>query len=238
MGEAAAAEASEAPGAYTIPPLPPTPASLAGSAAPADPAGGGLDTVEFLWAAGPAEALRPLAAAASGGEAARVALALRAARGAIVAADEAAAAAAGDGGGSATPALTAACTGSPPILVVDELDAGVGGRLGDAFGRTLARLTGVRGGPAGPVAQVLAVSHLPQVAAHADVHLRVAKKEAQGEDGAGEAAPASASRIVTGFEALADEGARRAELAAMLGPQFGAAEADALLRSARSGGGA
>ena len=48
--------------------------------------------------------------------------------------------------------------------------------------------------------------------------------------------PLTCVRTVTGFEALVDEGARRAELAAMLGPQFGAAEADALLRSARAGG--
>ena len=225
VGEAAASTAGEAPGVYIIPPLPPAPAH-ASTTSPADPAGGGLDTIEFLWAAGGAEALRPLAAAASGGEAARVALALRAARGAIVAADEAEYSAAGGG----TPLSYPTCAGSPPILVVDELDAGVGGRLGDAFGRTLARLCNVRGGPAGPVSQVLAVSHLPQVAAHADVHLRVAKQAAGGAGGDG-----AGARIVTGFEALTDEGARRAELAAMLGPQFGAAEADALLQSARSG---
>ena len=136
------------------------------------------------------------------------------------------------------PSPLPSASGSPPILVVDELDAGVGGRLGDAFGRTLSALCGGGGGPAGPVAQVLAVSHLPQVAAHADVHLRVAKKnQEEGEGGGVAASPCSApARTVTGFEALVDEGARRAELAAMLGPQFGAAEADALLRSARAGG--
>ena len=227
VDEAAAAVAGEAAGRYAIPPPPPPPPSSVTSA-PVDPAGGGLDTVEFLWAAGPAEALRPLAAAASGGEAARVALALRAARGAIVAADADALA----------PSPLPSASGSPPILVVDELDAGVGGRLGDAFGRTLSALCGGGGGPAGPVAQVLAVSHLPQVAAHADVHLRVAKKnQEEGEGGGVAASPCSApARTVTGFEALVDEGARRAELAAMLGPQFGAAEADALLRSARAGG--
>ena len=51
---------------------------------------GGLDQVEFLLAPGPAEALRPLAATASGGESARIMMALKAAPAAAAAASAAA----------------------------------------------------------------------------------------------------------------------------------------------------
>lgn len=102
----------------------------------------GVDTVSFAFAANPGEPLRPLAKVASGGELARVALALR-----LVARGDAAA-----------PTAT---------LVFDEVDSGVGGGEAAALGLKLQRVA--RGG------QVLAVTHLPQVAAHGDRHLRVAK---------------------------------------------------------------
>src|SRR6266542_2658972 len=56
---------------------------------------------------------------------------------------------------------------SPPTLVFDEVDAGVGGRAAVEIGRRLARLARDH--------QVLVVTHLPQVAAFADRHLVVAK---------------------------------------------------------------
>ncbi len=59
--------------------------------------------------------------------------------------------------------------GSWPTLVFDEVDAGVGGRAAVEVGRRLARLA--------RDAQVLVVTHLPQVAAFADRHVRVAKDE-------------------------------------------------------------
>lgn len=123
----------------------------------------GLDTVTLLLAAGPSEPLRPLADVASGGEAARVMLALKAA---------AAAVAAGSSDTTAVTAATAAAGGDaaavgkeggpPPVLVLDELDAGVGSRLGAPIGRLLQRLVAGREPTA---SQVLVVTHTPQVSA-------------------------------------------------------------------------
>ena len=107
----------------------------------------GVDQVVFRFQPNPGEPLLPLARVASGGELARVSLALQlAARG-----EEAAAG---------------------PTLVFDEADAGLGGAQGAALGRKLQRLA--RAG------QILAVTHLPQVASWADVHHRVAKRVRQG----------------------------------------------------------
>ena len=55
-----------------------------------------------------------------------------------------------------------------PTLVFDEVDAGIGGRTGVAVGRRLAGLSASR--------QVIVVTHLPQIAAFADRHVRVAKE--------------------------------------------------------------
>jgi DNA repair protein RecN (Recombination protein N) len=60
-----------------------------------------------------------------------------------------------------------AAKGSAPTLVFDEIDTGVGGAVADAMGHRLARLA--------ERAQVLAVTHAPQVAARASAHLRIAK---------------------------------------------------------------
>jgi DNA repair protein RecN (Recombination protein N) len=59
-----------------------------------------------------------------------------------------------------------------PLLAFDEIDADVGPRLGPVIGRRLAKLGADR--------QVLVITHLPQVAAHAARHLRVTKAEADG----------------------------------------------------------
>lgn len=66
-------------------------------------------------------------------------------------------------------ALEVILAGSTPgtTLVFDEVDAGVGGRAAVEIGRRLSRLAATN--------QVIAVTHLPQVAAYADTHLRVAK---------------------------------------------------------------
>jgi DNA repair protein RecN (Recombination protein N) len=87
-------------------------------------------------------------------------------------------------------------TGPVPTLVFDEVDAGVGGRAAVEVGRRLARLARER--------QVVAVTHLPQVAAFADRHVVVDKP-------AGETSGVTASdvRVVTGED-------RVAELARML----------------------
>ncbi|GIL84866.1 hypothetical protein Vretifemale_13442, partial [Volvox reticuliferus] len=124
--------------------------------------------VEFLLAAGPAEPLRPLAAVASGGESARVMLALKAAPAQAFVAPAAAAAAAttttaGHGGG----------TGGVPIMILDELDSGIGARLGSAVGSILARMALPTHGSN---SQIICVTHLPQVACYAVHHIKVQKQ--------------------------------------------------------------
>lgn len=148
----------------------------------------GLDTVTFLLAAGPSEPLRPLADVASGGEAARVMLALKAAAAAVAVSRPASGAdAAGGGDDSSSSSDGEAAAGEqqqqpqpslpPPVLVLDELDAGVGSRLGAPIGRLLQRLAGsnaadASGGSNGAAAvstatptasQLLVVTHTPQV---------------------------------------------------------------------------
>jgi DNA repair protein RecN (Recombination protein N) len=59
-----------------------------------------------------------------------------------------------------------------PSLVFDEIDTGIGGRSADPVGRSLWNL--------GRRHQVLCVTHLPQIAAHADAHFRIAKREQGG----------------------------------------------------------
>ncbi|MBK7644559.1 MAG: DNA repair protein RecN [Planctomycetes bacterium] len=100
----------------------------------------GADEVAFLLAANPGEDRQPLAKVASGGEAARIMLALRTAL---------------------------ALRQTIPTLIFDEVDAGVGGRLGPRVGEHLRRL--------GADHQVLCVSHLPAIAALAERHFKVAK---------------------------------------------------------------
>ena len=86
-----------------------------------------------------------------------------------------------------------------PVLVFDEVDTGIGGRSADPVGRSLWALARRH--------QVLCVTHLPQIAAHADAHFRIAKRERDG-------------RTVTEIERLDREG-RIVELAQMLGGDVG-----------------
>ncbi|MFQ3568205.1 MAG: DNA repair protein RecN [Aggregatilineales bacterium] len=129
----------------------------------------GIDRVEFMLSANPGEPLRPLAKVASGGEAARIMLALKR-------------------------VLTSA--DHTPTLIFDEIDQGIGGRIGSIVGEKLWALTGEH--------QVMVVTHLAQLAGYADRHYRVLK----GVDG---------GRTRAQIVALADEAARVEELAAMLG---------------------
>ncbi len=112
----------------------------------------GEDNIEFLLAANPGEPMQPLRQVASGGEAARVMLALRTAL---------------SGTASGEPGRSTGRT-----LVFDEVDAGIGGRLGPAIGKHLRSL--------GEHHQVLCVTHLPAIAAVAHRHLKVAKKVSKG----------------------------------------------------------
>ncbi len=113
-----------------------------------EPREDGADRVVFLLAANAGEAVQPLAKVASGGELSRAMLALRVAL-----------AARGD-------------RGRGPVLVFDEVDAGIGGEAGAAVGRELAALAGS--------AQVLCITHLAQVAACADAQVVVRKGEDRG----------------------------------------------------------
>jgi DNA repair protein RecN (Recombination protein N) len=107
-----------------------------------EPGAAGIDKVEFLVAGHAGVSPKPLARVASGGELARISLAIS-----VIAA-------------SATPVAT---------LIFDEVDAGIGGAVADTVGRLLKQL--------GQSRQVLAVTHLPQVAAHGDQHYRVTKED-------------------------------------------------------------
>ncbi|MFM7705144.1 MAG: DNA repair protein RecN, partial [Rubrivivax sp.] len=102
----------------------------------------------------------------------------------------------------------------PATLVFDEIDTGVGGTVADSVGRLMKHL-GARG-------QVLAVTHLAQVAACADAHVVVAKSVQGG-------AAATQLQFVSGE-------ARVAEVARMLGGErlSGLAHAQAMLGSARA----
>lgn len=116
----------------------------------------GLDAVAFLVSANPGEPLRPLAKVASGGETSRLMLALKTVLGR---ADE------------------------TPTLIFDEIDQGIGGRVGGTVGLKLWGLT-VRNGEADSRGdlrhQVLCITHLPQLAAYGDRHYHVTKQVAAG----------------------------------------------------------
>ena len=161
----------------------------------AEPQSHGMDTVEFRDAAHAGSTPRPLAKVASGGELSRLALAI------AVSTTQGAQGRQGAPGAAAT-----------PTLIFDEIDAGVGGTVADSVGRLMKQL--------GRSAQVLAVTHLAQVAACADGHFVV-------------------SKALKGKQTLSDiqpvEGVTRvAELARMLGGEklSGMAHAQALLSPA------
>jgi DNA repair protein RecN (Recombination protein N) len=105
----------------------------------------GVDEVEVLLVPHPGAPARPLAKGASGGELSRVMLAVE---------------------------VVFAGSDPVPVMVFDEVDAGVGGAAAVEVGRRLARLAASH--------QVLVVTHLPQVAAFADQHLHVSKHSTDG----------------------------------------------------------
>jgi len=65
-----------------------------------------------------------------------------------------------------------AATDAVPVLIFDEVDVGIGGKTADTVGKKLRQVARVR--------QVLCVTHLPQIAAYADLHFRVEKREEDG----------------------------------------------------------
>ena len=105
----------------------------------------GVDNVEFFLSTNAGEDVKPLTKVASGGEVSRVMLALK---GALAASDK------------------------TPLLIFDEIDIGVSGKVGQAVGRSLKKLAASH--------QVIAITHLPQIAALADFHFAVEKSEQNG----------------------------------------------------------
>ncbi len=143
-------------------------------ALPDDPMAGdvpaaGIDQLELMLTANPGEPARPLRKVASGGELSRTMLALKT----VLAAHD--------------PVRT--------LVVFDEIDANVGGRLGDVLGQKLAAL--------GRSHQVLCVTHLPQVASYA-THQWTIRKES------------TSKRTATTIAALTSDESRIEELALML----------------------
>jgi DNA repair protein RecN (Recombination protein N) len=128
----------------------------------------GSDKVEFLVAPNPGEGLKSLVKIASGGETSRLMLALK---------------------------NVLAQADSIPTLVFDEIDQGIGGRVGMTVGQKLWNLARQH--------QVFCVTHLPQLAAYGDQHFKVLKS-------------VEAGRTSTSVEILEGE-MRRRELAQMLG---------------------
>lgn len=127
----------------------------------------GSDRAEFVFGPNPGEPPQPLRATASGGELSRVMLSLKKAL---------------------------ADSDDVPVLVFDEIDTGVGGRLGAQLGRKLREI--------GDTHQVLCVTHLPQIASFGRSHFRVFKEVRDG-------------RTHTVLEMLEDE-QRVEEIAAMM----------------------
>jgi DNA repair protein RecN (Recombination protein N) len=123
----------------------------------------GWDVVEYRIATNPGEPLKPLDQIASGGEMSRVMLALK------VSVEEGQAKL-----NLAKPnsAKSKTKTPTPRTLVFDEIDIGIGGRAAEAVGQKLKSLS--RG------QQILCVTHLPQIAAFADQHFLIDKRESDG----------------------------------------------------------
>ncbi len=129
----------------------------------------GYDRVEFLVETNPGEGFKPLVKVASGGETSRLMLALK---NVLARADQV------------------------PTLIFDEIDQGIGGRVGMVVGEKLWSLSRQH--------QVMCITHLPQLAAYSDQHYKVTK---QVQDG----------RTITAVIPQTGED-RRNELAQMLGP--------------------
>jgi DNA repair protein RecN (Recombination protein N) len=147
----------------------------------------GLDRVEFLFTANKGEPLKPLKDVASGGELSRVMLGIKSAL---------------------------AGTDQIPVLVFDEIDAGIGGEVGSSIGRHMKKLAGFH--------QILCITHLASIAVYADNHIKVQKTERD-------------NRTLTDLFAL-ENGQKVSEIARMLsGDSEGSASishAEELLRSA------
>jgi DNA repair protein RecN (Recombination protein N) len=102
----------------------------------------GMDHVEFLFSANLGEPLKSLSRIISGGELSRVMLALK---------------------------NILAEVDNLPVLIFDEVDAGIGGRTAESVGKKLRSIAGRH--------QLICITHLPQIASLADYHLKVEKTD-------------------------------------------------------------
>ena len=105
----------------------------------------GIDRIDFLFSANSGEPLKPLAKIASGGELSRIMLSLKS-----ILAD----------------------VDHIPVLIFDEVDAGIGGRTAESVGKKLLRISGTH--------QLICITHLPQIASLADHHLKIEKRQRAG----------------------------------------------------------
>lgn len=128
----------------------------------------GRDRIEYRLSANEGEPVQPLARVASGGELSRIMLALK---------------------------TVLAEADGVPIVIFDEIDAGVGGGVAAVMGKRLRDLARHR--------QVFCITHLPQIASYADVHYLIEKR-------------VSKKRTVTHARKL-DRAERQEEIARMLG---------------------
>ena len=105
----------------------------------------GVDEVEFFISPNPGEEFKPLTKIASGGEISRIMLALK---------------------------NILAETDKIPLLIFDEIDAGVSGKIASSVGKSIEKLAGSH--------QIICITHLPQIASFGGTHLRVEKFEENG----------------------------------------------------------
>lgn len=138
----------------------------------------GIDRVEFLIAPNVGEPLKPVVRIASGGETSRIMLALKTV---LSRADQ------------------------TPTLIFDEIDQGIGGRIGAIVGQKLWSLSGDH--------QVLVVTHLPQLAGFGDTHFKVDKQVV--------------SKRTTAIVSRMEGDARVEELSAMIGKEAGSSRQSA-----------
>ncbi|OGW25681.1 MAG: DNA repair protein RecN [Nitrospirae bacterium GWC2_42_7] len=101
----------------------------------------GIDRIEFLFSANPGEPLKPLSKIISGGELSRVMLALKS---------------------------ILAEVDNIPVLIFDEVDAGIGGKTAGSVGKKLDLISKKH--------QLLCITHLPQIAKYGGYHLKIEKK--------------------------------------------------------------
>ena len=105
----------------------------------------GAEAAEFHISTNPGEAMRPLARVASGGEISRIMLAMK---------------------------TVLAGTDSVQVLIFDEIDIGISGRIAEVVGKKLKALSAVH--------QTISITHLPQIAKMADLHFSVRKSVDKG----------------------------------------------------------